>query len=115
MHKLLVVPVVLMSLCGCASIAFAPAGGNVLGFLYADAGTGSAATENNIGKKKGEACASSILGLITTGDAGIRAAADAGGITQISSIDSNYMNILGLYSKFCTVVSGDSGDGGSTD
>lgn len=107
MRKLLAVPFVLMALTGCAAGAFGF--GTPVGILYADAGTGHGATDNNIGKKKGEACATSILGLVTTGDAGIRAAADAGGVTQISAVDTHFKQILGIYSKFCTVVSGDSG------
>jgi len=109
MRKLLLVPTLLFGLTGCAGFAFSSQG-VAAGFLYADAGTGYHATDNDLGKKRGEACASSILGLVTTGDASIRAAADAGGITQIASVDSTITNILGLYAKYCTVVSGDSGD-----
>ncbi|MCA9492812.1 MAG: hypothetical protein KC621_22920, partial [Myxococcales bacterium] len=61
---------------------------------------------NNIGKKKGEACATSILGWITTGDASIRAAADAGGIKEISAVDGSIKNVLGIFATYCTVVSG---------
>lgn len=104
MHKLLAIPVVLLGLTGCAGFAFGV--GQPTGMLYTDAQTGSHITENNIGKKKGEACASSILGLVTTGDASIRAAADAGNITSISAVDSRMTNILGIYAKFCTIVSG---------
>jgi hypothetical protein len=96
---------------GCAGIAFR---GQMVPFagLYADSSTPVAdVTNNDLGKKKGEACATSILGWITTGDAGIRDAADAGGITNISSVDSTYTNILGIFAKYCTVVSGDAGPG----
>lgn len=108
MTKLFAVPVVLMGLTGCAGIAFQAQGVPTAG-IYADASTGLHATNNSIGKKKGEACASSILGLITTGDAGIRAAADAGNIDNISAVDVSIMNILGIYAKMCTVVSGSAG------
>lgn len=80
------------------------------GAIYGDVSVGNLVTTNNIGKKKGEACASSILGLVTTGDAGIRAAADAGGVTQISAVDTSQMNVLFFYYKYCTIVSGDAGD-----
>jgi len=108
MIRLLMVPA-LLNLTGCAALAFAPLGpANAI--LYADSGTGRLVTPNPIGKKKGEACATSILGLVTTGDAIIRAAADAGGITKIASVDGNFTNILGIYSKYCTTVSGDKSD-----
>jgi len=98
-----------LGLNGCAGLAFAPLG-PPQAILYADSGGGRLVTENAIGKKKGEACATSILGLITTGDASIRAAADAGGIGRVASVDSNYTNILGIYAKYCTIVSGDKSD-----
>jgi hypothetical protein len=105
MYKLLAVPPLLLGLTGCAGFAFMgqhPA----VAVIYADATTPIHATDNQVGKKKGEACATSILGLVTTGDASIRAAADAGGIKSISAVDGSIMNILGLFAKYCTVVSG---------
>ena len=60
-----------------------------------------------LGAKVGEASTTSILGLISTGDAGIKAAARAGGITTIRHIDYRMKNILGVYSKYTTIVYGD--------
>ena len=105
MYKLLAVPLILLGLTGCAGIAF-QGQGVAIAVLYADATTPRHATTNNLGKKKGEACATSILGLVTTGDATIRAAADAGGIKNISAVDSKIRNILGIVATYCTVVSG---------
>lgn len=105
MYKLLAVPLVLMGLTGCAGMAFMGQG-VPQGFIYANATTGKQATDNNVGKKKGEACATSILGWITTGDASIRAAADAGGIKEISAVDGSIKNVLGIFATYCTVVSG---------
>jgi hypothetical protein len=105
MKKLLVVPVLWLNLTGCAALSFAGQG-VPMGFLYVDSSTPQQATQNEVGKKKGEACATSILGLVTTGDASIRAAADAGGIKMISAVDSSYKNILGIVATYCTVVSG---------
>ncbi len=105
--KNLILATVLLGLPGCAGLAFGLR--QPTGFIYTDAGTAIHATENNVGRKKGEACATSILGLVTTGDAGIKTAAEAAGITQIASVDSTFMNVLGVWSKFCVVVSGDAG------
>jgi hypothetical protein len=105
MKKLIIIPAVLAYLTGCASLAF-QGQGTAVGGIYTDAMTPFAVTQNEVGKKKGEACATSILGIITTGDASIRSAADAGGITTISAVDSSFMHILGIYSKYCVVVSG---------
>ncbi len=105
MKKLLVIPVALAALTGCAGFAFSGQG-TAVGGLYTDADTPFAVTQNDVGKKKGESCATSILGLVTTGDASVRSAADAAGIKNISAVDSSFMQILGLYSKYCVVVSG---------
>src|SRR5882724_1001976 len=56
--------------------------------------------------KTGEACISSILGLVATGDASIEAAKKAGGITQISHIDHEQFSVVGVYATSCTVVHG---------
>lgn len=105
MKKLLMIPVLLTGLTGCAGLAF-QGQGVAFATLYADATTPMMVTQNDIGKKKGEACATSILGLVTTGDASIRSAADAAGIKNVSSVDSSIKNILGIVSTYCVVVSG---------
>jgi hypothetical protein len=105
MIKYLAAPLLLLGLPGCAGFAFMGQG-VANGFIYADAVTPVHHTNNNVGRKTGEACASSILGLVTTGDASIRAAADAGGIRDISVVDASIMQVLGIYAKHCIIVSG---------
>ncbi len=56
--------------------------------------------------KTGEACISSILGLVATGDASIETAKKAGGITQIAHIDHEQFGVLGVYATSCTIVHG---------
>jgi len=107
MKKLLAVPFLLAGLTGCAGIAF-QGQGVAFATLYADATTPMMVTENDVGKKKGEACATSILGIVTTGDASIRSAADAAGIKSVSAVDNSIKNILGIVSTYCVVVSGKS-------
>lgn len=64
--------------------------------------------KDGIGEKSGEACASSVLALIATGDAGIKAAAKKGGIKVVKSIDFNRSNVLGsVYVSNCTIAYGD--------
>ena|SRR5690606_4431231 len=93
----------IIGLCsGCAMSNNAP----VTGGLYLGAQGATNATSNDVGAKTGESCAASYLGIIGLGDASIAAAAKAGGVTKISSVDSNNMGILFLYAKNCTVVSG---------
>ena len=105
MLRLLSVPL-LLGLSGCAAGLAFRGQGVAHGFIYADAVTPVHATNNNVGRKTGESCATSILGLVTTGDATIRAGADAGGIRDIAAVDVSIMNVLGIYAKMCTIVSG---------
>jgi hypothetical protein len=84
---------------GCGGIA-SPA----VGAIYMDV-YGPVQAGDKVGTKEGTACAKSILGLIGIGDASIKAAAAAGGITNIESVDhhSTYLVIAGEY---CTIVRG---------
>lgn len=90
---------------GCAGLAFSGRG-VPMGFLYAGTEQNEKATDNPLGGKHGESCASSILGLITTGDASAATAARNAGITKISAVDSSSSNVLGIYSSYCVKVSG---------
>ena len=78
----------------------------VTGFVYTDVKAPVTATANGEGSKKGESCAKSILGIVALGDASIEAASKNGTVTKISRVDYTSTNILGFYSKFCTVVTG---------
>jgi hypothetical protein len=88
---------------GCAMSANSP----VTGFLYTGSKGATAATSNTLGARTGQSCASSILGIVGTGDASIAAAAKAGGITKVASVDSDNFGVLGIYAKNCTVVTGE--------
>ena len=76
-----------------------------VGLLYTE-GWGPVDAGGRVGAKEGMACAQSILGLVATGDASIKAAAKAGGITQINSVDHYTRNVLGIMGEFCTLVRG---------
>jgi hypothetical protein len=95
----------LWALTGCAEFAFSGHGVNQ-GFIYAGTQANEHVTQNDLGAKKGEACSSSILGWITTGDSSVATAAKAGGITKVSSVDNTYSNILGIYASYCVNVTG---------
>jgi len=101
--KLLAAALSLAALNGCAMTT----GGNAtaMGTIYSGYKTpGQVGTAAD--GKTGEACISSILGLIATGDASIEAAKKAGGITQIAHIDHEQFGVLGVYATTCTVVHG---------
>ncbi|GIX42426.1 MAG: hypothetical protein KatS3mg129_2159 [Leptospiraceae bacterium] len=57
--------------------------------------------------KEGKSCAFSILSLVALGDASLQTAAKNGGIKNIKQVDYENLNIIGIYSRLCTVVRGD--------
>jgi len=89
-------------LTGCAGNVGTP----MMGGLYTDATGPLVATGNAAGTKEGKAECKSILGAVATGDCSIEAAAKAGGITQISHVDTQFNNILGIIATRTTIVRG---------
>jgi hypothetical protein len=63
--------------------------------------------ETQLGSKVGKSSTTSILFLFAWGDASVAAAARDGGITTIRHADYEYLNVIGLYTSFTTVVRGD--------
>ncbi len=84
---------------GCNTV-YSPAAG----MIWTDV-KGPVDAGDKVGTKEGKACAKSILGMVATGDASIKAAAAAGGITRIDSVDhhSTWTVVMGQY---CTIVRG---------
>jgi len=58
------------------------------------------------GQKEGKACMDTILGLFARGDASVRAAKAAGGITEVSVVDHSAKNFLNIVGEYCTIVRG---------
>lgn len=91
---------------GCASLSFSNRG-VPLGTFYVDANVNEQVTENAMdSSKKGEGCATSILGWVVTGDASVASAMQDGGITRVATVDNKYTNILGLFATYCVQVRG---------
>ena len=64
------------------------------------------ATSNPVGEKVGEAGGFFVFG-IGNADASIRKVAANGGISEISTVDVEVKNILGVYQEFTTTVTGE--------
>jgi hypothetical protein len=60
-----------------------------------------------VGPKRGRASVTTILALVSFGDASAASAANDGGISTIRHADYEYYNILGIYQRFTTVVYGE--------
>jgi hypothetical protein len=101
MFKNIVVLSAVFALTGCATVR-AP----LFGGIYTDVQSGVTATSNQAGTKTGEACSTSILGIVATGDSSIETARRAGGITMITAVDDHSNSVLGVYAKYCTIVHG---------
>jgi hypothetical protein len=97
---LLVGLVSLVVLGGCQSVA-----SPVSGIWIQDVGYPIDAGTAKVGAKEGKACATSYVGVFARGDASIKAAAAAGGITQIDTVDAVVQNFI-VIGHFCTIVRG---------
>ncbi|MCX4026037.1 hypothetical protein H0A36_23615 [Endozoicomonas sp. SM1973] len=58
------------------------------------------------GSKKGEACATTIIGLINEGDASIETAKTNGGISRIATADYHTKGFFPFYGSSCVIVTG---------
>lgn len=90
--------------CGVTPIKGKPYGG---GSIFAEVQYNERTDDGTVGTKRGESCATNILGIISTGDASAASAAKKAGIAKIGTVDGMHSNILGVYSKYCVVVSGE--------
>ena len=77
------------------------------GFLYQNTDALVGPTAGDMGSRRGEASATSFLGLFAWGDASAKAAASNGGIQTLKHVDYNFTNIIGIYQSFTTVAYGD--------
>lgn len=58
------------------------------------------------GTKEGTSCAKSYLGLLALGDASVEMSQKNGNIREITSIELESYNFLGIYAKLCTITKG---------
>ncbi len=94
---------VFLAATGCASTGAMSATGAALVTITKEGGEATAA---NGATKHGEACSQNILGIAATGDSSIEAAKQRAGITQVTNVDRDYLNILFLYGQTCVHVYG---------
>lgn len=87
---------------GCAGVQ-----SPLVGAIYTDVQAPVTATSNENATKMGESSATSILGIVATGDASIQAAAANAGITKIHHVDYKAKSILCFWAKYTTTVYGE--------
>lgn len=79
----------------------------VMGLWYTDVKSPAAVTSNANSSKVGTSEASSILGIIATGDASIETAANSAGISKIHHVDVQSTSVLGIFAKYKVFVYGE--------
>jgi hypothetical protein len=89
-------------LAGCGVMAHGPVTSMITLDLKGPVAMGSASGSSKVGRAQ-------VKGIFvySTGDASIRAAMRAGGITRVHHVDSETMNIMGFYSTYTTIVYGE--------
>ena len=98
---LILVVFVAASLSGCATPY-------PMGAIYTEIKAPVGAADGGMNYNKvGTAKATSVLGLVATGDCSIKAAAANGGIKNIKYVDYDAKNILGIFGEYTTTVYGD--------
>jgi hypothetical protein len=102
MRKLIGLCAAVAFLSGCAAFVHTP----VRGLIFTAVEGPINATASQANTKRGSACAWSLLGLVALGDASINEAKSNGQIREVSSVDHESFNILGVFATFCTVVRG---------
>ncbi|MFA5287531.1 MAG: TRL-like family protein [Candidatus Omnitrophota bacterium] len=78
-----------------------------MGMVYTEVKAPVSGGGNMSYSKVGVSKCTSVLGLVATGDASIKAAAANGGIKTIKYVDYDAKNILGVFGEYTTTVYGD--------
>ena len=113
MRKIVVVCLIVAVFSGCARpLLTSPAPTPHNSILYGNVSAPLFVTDNSgLVMKKGSASSTSILGLVTTGDSSIRAAARDGGITKIHYVDHSFKHVFGIWSVYTVTVYGTAPEG----
>ncbi len=111
MKKIIMVVMCMLLLCvmGCV---YPPAKATPLacGFIYSNmrfSGEQYNIANAQPGPKRGTSEMSDVLMCVTTGNASISQAARDGGISKIKTVEHEYVNVLLIYQKYTTYVTGE--------
>ena len=95
-----------VSLAGCATIS--PYIGAVFTQVKYPHNHAVVSSDGTIGSKMGKSTAYFILGIAAFGDASVQEAARIGGITEIKTVEHEYLNVLTIaYGQYSTIVTGE--------
>lgn len=77
------------------------------GQIYSNTNIGIYATGDK-SSNEGKACIHSILGLFAFGDASIQTIKNKSGIKEVTDVNWQARNFLGIYASLCVIVGGKS-------
>ena len=103
---LLFAVVVVVASVGCYSTPVMPPAGWIVSNYKAPLSADNQGVEAG-GAKEGMATVECYLALVSIGDCSIEEAVKEEGITDISYVDYEYFNVLGVYQRFTVIVHGD--------
>jgi hypothetical protein len=101
-RSLCVLSLASITLGGCAVVASPVGNGAIYTQVHGPVDVGPASGAS----KHGRACAANYVGFVAVGDASIDAAKRNGGISTVASVDHDSFGVLGVYTRYCTIVSG---------
>ncbi|HNT36758.1 MAG TPA: TRL domain-containing protein [bacterium] len=104
--KRVVMSLVVVLLCsGCFIAPVVPPVG--IGFSSFKAPLDVENSQTTVSARRGEASSVCVLFLFSFGEAGIEDAARAGGLRVVNHADYEYLNVLGIFQKYTTIVYGE--------
>jgi hypothetical protein len=95
---------VICLIAGCAMPQTSPTYGGV---VTTNVGGPVAGVDNAVGMSKMGTAESTAIVFFASGDASIKAAMEQGGLTKVHHVDCEVFSVLGLYSKYKTIVYGE--------
>ena len=101
MKKYLLLALIAATLSGCAMVP------SNLGYAVIEVEKEGVAATDATSRRIGKACGVNVLGIVATGDLSIEKAKRLGGIQRVATVDKEVTSILGVFSKVCTVVTGE--------
>ena len=95
-----------VSLVGCATIS--PFIGVVFTQVKYPHNQAVVSSDGTIGSKMGKSTAYYLLGIAAFGDASVQEAARMGGITEIKTVEHEYVSVLAVvYGQYTTIITGE--------
>lgn len=99
-YSIICVAIIAFTMSSCGTVG-------LVGTIYTGYTIPEAVTSNDLGTKVGEAQATSVLGIVAVGDAGVEHAAKKAGIKKISHVDKKVISLLGLFTVEKYIVYGE--------